>query len=191
MKYKILYFGNLINLTKYYPGVDFNDPKQIEACGLNLHLLSFWDIKNTKYIETIIEISQVAAIQADLTDMLIQCKRELNACLGHYEFDGNWALDTFSLLFNREISVEDFIRIFKRSHPADFFMMKRYKTQHKKIYRTDVDWSTVKGLSKRDIRSMQFKAVLKENKMKTEDIDAAFAALDSNPLDALKMLASK
>lgn len=188
IRYKALYYGNLLNLKKYYPDVDFNDINSVKSCKLNLYLLAFWDMKNAKYIEAIIDISQKEEIQPALTAMLIECIKELNVLLRSWDFDGNSAIDTFSLLFNREISVEDFIRIFNRTRPEDFFALKRYKVRYKKLYRKEIDWTTFKGLNRKERATMALKDTLKAQKMSTEKIDEIFQTLDSSPLDALKML---
>ena len=188
LKYKILYYGNLVNIKKYYPEIDFNNSEGIKEIDLNLHLLYFWDIKNTKYIETIIEISKNKEIQEDLTDMLIECKREISSLLRSWHFDGNNALDTFALLFNKEISVNDFIRIFKRSIPEYFFQLKKYRIQYKKIYKKEIDWSKLKGITRKDICTIETKIMMKESKKTTEEIENFFKALEENPLEALKII---
>jgi hypothetical protein len=188
LQYKILYFGSLLNLKKYYPNTDFNDLDQVTATGLNLNLLSFWDIKNTNYLETIIALSNRTDIQQSLNDMLIECKKELRDCLRAYDFDGNWALDTFGLLFNKEISPDDFIRIFNASHPREFFQMKKYMTDHKKIYHKEVNCAQIRGLTKKDIETMSFKILLKGHKKTAKEIDSIFTTLDTDPIAALKMI---
>jgi hypothetical protein len=53
--YKILNQGRKVNLKKYYPDVNFNNEDEVKATKLNLDLLLSWDLKNEKYLESIIE----------------------------------------------------------------------------------------------------------------------------------------
>lgn len=188
LKYKVLYFGGFVNLKTYFPDTNFNDKEEIKQIDLNLNLLKFWDIKNQKYIETIIEISKDKTLKADLDDMLEECVKETNRLIRNYWFDGNMILDTFSILFNKEIDIKNFIRIFKKSHPQEFFQLKKYNVWHKKIYRKNIDFTTLPGITKKDLKTLELKVKLKNMKISSNDIDDIFNTLEKNPLEALKML---
>lgn len=188
LKYKVLYFGGFVNLKHYFPDTDFNNKEEIKNIDLNLNLLKFWDIKNQKYIETIIEISKDKSLKSDLDDMLEECVKETNRLIRDYWFDGNMILDTFSILFNKEIDIKNFIRIFKKSHPQEFFQLKQYNVWHKKIYRKNIDWNELSGVTKKDLKTIEFKVKLKNMKIPNGDIEDIFETLEKNPLEALKML---
>ena len=114
--YKVFYYGKLIDLKKYYPNIDFNNEKEVENSGLLLKLLLTWDIKNVKYIEKIIDISNNEselnkAIILDIVDNMIEYCNDRN---WRNRMDYNDMIDSFSILYNNEISLEDFIIINRR-----------------------------------------------------------------------------
>lgn len=191
-KYKVFYYGNKINLKKYFPTIDFNDETSIINSGICLKLLLMWDIKNEKYIETIIDISNKSSardleIIQDIVDTMIRA-----ASRGKYSLEYNDIIDAFSLLYNKEISLDDFIRIYNNT-PEDYFaQLYKFRQSYKKCINKVIDWSTIDKLDRKTIGSLDCKeSMMKELKITKSEIDDVYAMLEKNPIEALKMVKNK
>ncbi|WP_368263299.1 hypothetical protein [Clostridium disporicum] len=176
--YKVFYYGDKVNLKKHYPNTDFNDLNDVQKTKLNLKLLSTWDIKNEKYIDEIINISETTdeKIQKILGDI-----SEHQACED--------TINSFSLIYNKEISLDDFIRIYNNSRDGQFSFIFEYRQLYKKLISKTIDWSTVEKIDKKTMGTLRtknhLKADLKLNKKQIEDV---YDLLDKDPLEALKSL---
>lgn len=189
LKYKAIYFGKHLNLKNYFPETDFNDSDSINKTPVNWNLLKFWDIKNVKYFDSIIDISKEIEQKERLQEMIEESLKEGRHLLtSYYGIDENDIINTFNMLFNKEISVKDFIRIFNRSTPNNFFKLKKYRTMYKKAYGKEVDFSTIKGITRKEYSTVKMRCALKQNKKSKSEIDDIFATLETSPLDALKKL---
>jgi len=190
--YKVFYYGNKVNLKKYFPSTDFNDEKDTQASGICLKLLLMWDIKNEKYIETIIDISKTAsayelAILQDIVETMIRA-----ATRGRHSLDYNNIIDAFSLLYNKEISLDDFVRIYNNS-PEDYFsQLSKFRQNYKKCVNKVIDWSKIDKLDRKVIGILDCKqSVMKEIKKSKQEVEDIYSALEKNPIDALRMISKK
>lgn len=183
--YKIYHYGKKVNLKKYFPSTNFNDLKEIELIPLNLDLLLSWDIKNEKYIESIIEISSKdKSIQNTLSDIL---HNMLNDNRSNETY--NNTINSFSLLYNKEISLEDFIRIYNNSRDNWFNQIFEFRKLHKKMISKIIDWSEIEKIDKKTIGRLQTKENLKTDfKLNKSQIEECFNLLEKDPLEALKYL---
>lgn len=187
--YKVYYYGAKINLKDYYPDTDFNDMESVKKTGLNLELLRAWDIKNVKYIEAIIEISN--HIDEKKQELLVAILDNMftEAGINRRNIDYKDVIDTFSLLYNKEISVDDFIRIYLNSRENYFCKISEFRKQYKKINRNKINWSEIDKIDRKTYGTIATKCYLKtELKEKMETIDNAYAELEKNPMNALNLL---
>lgn len=183
--YKVFYYGDKVNLDKYYPNTDFNDIEAVKATGLNLMLLLSWDIKNQKYIESIIEISnnetqENQLILSDIIKNLLLDKRKSET----YEN----TINVFSLLYNKEISINDFIRIYNNSRDNYFNELFEYRKLHKKLISKTIDWSNVEKIDRKLIGTLKTKEILRNGKVSKSEIEDIYELVNKNPLEALKAL---
>ena len=185
--YKIFYYGRKINLKKYYPNVDFNNIDEVKKTNLNLDLLLSWDIKNEKYIESIIEISENenANTQRVLSDILYSM---LNDRRSSETYENT--INSFSLLYNKEISLEDFIRIYNNSRDNYFNQIFEFRKLHKKLVSKTIDWSTIEKIDRKTIGTLKTKEHLKADmKLSKANIESAYELLEKDPFKSLIFLA--
>lgn len=181
--YKILYQGRKVNLKKYYPNVDFNNEDEVKATKLNLDLLLSWDLKNEKYLESIIEISNnnPAEVQRTLSDILHSMLSDRRSS---ETYDNT--IQSFSLLYNKEISVEDFIRIYNNSRDNYFNKIFVFRKLYKKHVSKTIDWSSIDKIDRRTIGILGTKEDLKTDmKISVKQMDEIFGLLESNPQAAI------
>jgi hypothetical protein len=181
--YKILYQGRKVNLKKYYPDVDFNNEEQVKATKLNLDLLLSWDLKNEKYVEAIIEISNIysAEVQRTLADILHSMLSDRRSSETY-----NNTIESFSLLYNKEISVEDFIRIYNNSRDNYFNQIFLFRKLYKKHISKTIDWSAIDKIDRRTIGVLSTREDLKSDmKISVKQMDEIFGLVESNPQKAL------
>lgn len=184
--YKVFYYGKKINLKRYYPDVDFNDLDKVKNTKLNLNLLLSWDIKNEKYIESIIEISEnepenTQRVLSDIIYNMLMDKRSSET----YEN----TINSFSLLYNKEISLKDFIRIYNNSRDNYFNQIFEYRKLHKKLISKTIDWSQVEKIDRKIIGTLRTKEHLKTDlKISSKDILETYELLEKDPLKALQFL---
>lgn len=188
LKYKIIYFGKNFNLKEFYPEADFNDPESLKSIDFNPHLLAFYDMKNRQYLQNIVELSKRADIQDKITEMMIELEKEAKKCLQSYCFRGECVLDTFNLLFNKEISIDDFIRIFNKSEPEPFFHLKEYKGYLKKFEKVNVDWSTFEGITSKMQKTMERKVSLTTMyaPFSVTEVNDIYAEVEKDPFSGYK-----
>lgn len=186
--YKVFYYGSKVNLKDYYPDVDFNDEMALKSINLSLKMLLTWDIKNQKYIEKIIHISNHAsAEQLDILETIIQSMIEHTA--GRYGLDYNEMIETFNLLYNDEISLDDFIRIYNNSREDFFNKLYTYRKNYKKCVNNKIDWSTIDRIDRKTFGSLEVKAaMIKDMGVGKIAANEIYEELEKNPLAALKML---
>jgi hypothetical protein len=188
--YKVFYYGSKVNLKKYFPDVDFNDTKAVEELGLSLKLLLMWDIKNEKYIETIIDLShnsttEELSVLSDIIEMM------LNATKDRYnrELTYNDIIDAFSLLFNREISLQNFIRIYNNSHENFFAQIYKFRQAYKKCVNRTIDWNEIEKLDRKTVGTMESRCdIMREFKKTKDQVNEIYEVLEKDPIAALKML---
>lgn len=182
--YKILYFGSKLNLKEYLPEVDFCDENSIRKSGLVVELLKSWDLKNEKYFETILNISKTATenekeILVDILNQMFQLRR--------VSYDD--IINAFSLLYNSEISLKDFIRIYQNSRENFFFKIVDYRKNYKKMNKETIDWSRIEKLDRKQVNKMAVKCIIREDfKIKANKVEELYQTLEKNPMEALKSL---
>lgn len=185
--YKIFYYGKKINLKKYHNTVDFNNINEVKATNLNLDLLLSWDIKNEKYIESIIEISEnedkdTQRILSDILYSMINDRKNSET----YEN----TMNSFGLLYNKEISLKDFIRIYNNSRDNYFNQIFEFRKLHKKLISKTIDWSEIEKIDRKIIGTLKTKECLKsEMKLSKSDIENSYDLIEKDPLKALLFLA--
>lgn len=168
--YKVYYFGNKINLKKYFPETDFNNPLDVNKVKLNLDLLKTWDIKNINYIEKIIEYSK----DENISQKLSLIRKTISI------YNPNQITDIFEYLYNEEISLKDFIRLFD-NNPKDFIKIKDYHNFYKKI-NGKIDWSKIENFN--DYNFLAVKDYMKTKlKMNKKQLDDFYSNLNINPID--------
>lgn len=190
--YKVFYYGKLIDLKKYYPNIDFNNEKEVENSGLLLKLLLTWDIKNVKYIEKIIDISNNEselnkAIILDIVDNMIEYCNDRN---WRNRMDYNDMIDSFSILYNNEISLEDFIRIYNNSRDNMFCKIYEFRKLYKKLVDKNIDWSSIEKIDSKVLGMLNSKDILKKEKYSKDIIEQSYEELNKNPINALNILAN-
>lgn len=190
--YKVFYYGKLIDLKKYYPNIDFNNKEEVENSGLLLKLLLTWDIKNVKYIEKIIDISNNEselnkAIILDIVDNMVECCNDRN---WRNRMDYNDMIDSFSILYNNEISLEDFIRIYNNSRDNMFCKIYEFRKLYKKLVDKNIDWSSIEKIDSKVMGMLNLKDTLKKEKYSKDIIEQSYEELNKNPINALNILAN-
>lgn len=188
--YKVFYYGSKVNLKKYYPSTDFNKKEEVEKIDLFLPLLKTWDIKNEKYIETIIEISKTAskeqleALENIITEMATEANRGYSSRIEY-----NDIVETFGLLYNQDISLENFLRIRNSSTDDYFCQFNTFKQNYKKCVSKTIDWDSINGLDRKTLGTLEVKSsLLKSKKLDKKSLDTVYATLDKDPLAALKQM---
>lgn len=189
--YKVFYYGSKINLSKYFPSINFNDQEDIKKTNIDFNLLSAWDIKNEKYIESIIDISKTATKEQleQLDQIILEMKEESRKS---YEIEYNDIVEAFGLLFNKDISLEDFLRIKNNSHDNYFCRFNEFKKNYKKCNGNVIDWSQIDGLNRKTLGTVKVKAGFLKGKALTKtDISEIYTILEKDPLKALKEMKSR
>jgi len=187
LPYKIMYYGSTLNLKKYYPDIDFCNSESVKKMGIVLELLCTWDIKNEKYIETMIEIENKAA-ERDKR-LLLEIVHQIFdlAHVNKVKYDD--IIKVFSILYNKEISLNDFIRIFQNSRENFFFKIYEFRNNYKKLNHSKIDWSSIEKLDRKIVGTVIVKKDMKEKmKLKKEAIDTIYEILNKDPIKALDML---
>lgn len=191
--YKVFYYGNRVNLKKYFPATDFNNIEEVKKINLCLDLLLTWDIKNEKYIETIIDISNTAS--KEQLESLVNIIKEMTAEANRgyrSNIEYNDIVETFGLLYNKDISLENFLRIKNNSHDNYFCQFNAFKQNYKKCISKNINWDEIDGLDRKTIGSLAVKAELLKGKvLDKKDLVSVYETLEKDPLEALKEMASK
>lgn len=191
--YKILYFGEKLNLKKYFPDIDFCSEESVAKIGIVRELLHTWDMKNERYIETMIELERTATdnqkeILLAILNKMFELSMRTNGWYSYISYDD--IINAFSILYNKEISLEDFIRIYQNSRENFFFQIYEYRNAYKKVNKSKIDWSQIEKIDRKTIGSIQAQKSMKtELKMKDNDIMQFYKELAMDPLAALEMLA--
>ncbi len=188
--YKVFYYGSKVNLKRYYPTTDFTKKEEVEKTDLFLPLLKTWDIKNERYIETIIEISKTATkeqlemLENIITEMTIEASRGYRS-----EIEYNDIIETFGLLYNQDISLENFIRIRNNSTDKYFCQFNTFKQNYKKCISRTIDWDSIDGLDRKTLGTLAVKTdLLKSKKLDKKSMETVYETLDKDPLAALKQM---
>lgn len=189
--YKVFYYGNKVNLAKYFPSINFNDPEDAKKTNIDFNLLAAWDIKNEKYIETIIDISNTATkeqleqLDEIITDMQKETKKD-------WRLEYNDIVEAFGLLFNKDISLNDFLRIKNNSHDNCFCRFNEFKKNYKKCNGNVIDWSQIDGLNRKTLGTVKFKAgLLKGKALSKADINDIYTILEKDPMKALQEMKAR
>lgn len=183
--YKVFYYGSKVNLKKYYD-IDFNKEEEVEKIDLNTNLLLTWDLKNEKYIESIIDISKNEPLKKQNTLLSIMSNM-LNDNRSSETYNNTF--NVFGLLYNKEISLDDFIRIYNNSRDNYFNQLFEYRKLHKKMVSKAIDWSTIDSIDRKTINTLTKKEFMKkEMKYSSAKINKSYEILGKDPLEALKFL---
>lgn len=203
--YKILNFGKNFNLKDFYPSIDFNDEKSIEKLDIYLPVLLTYDLKNSKYLESIVDIYKTRSkeelvIFNDCIDKFLGVTEDRNSRFGYADLLMNHRIyfrgteityndinDSFSILYNKEISFEDFIRIYQNSREDFFCKILEVKKMLKK-FNKKFSWSDVDKIDRKTYGTLFTKTFLKESKYSNEKIEDFYKELETNPIEALKNL---
>lgn len=179
MGYKILNYGKNFDLSTYFPNVDFNDEESIKTLPIYLPVLKTYDLKNVKYIETIIDIYKTHSEQ----ELIIfnSCIDKMLGLLDSHYIDGNDLFDTFSVLYNKDISFEDFIRIFLASRENFFSKMMSVKKMLKKL-KGKFSWSDIEKIDRKLYGTLCTKVDFLNAGVPKDKIDGIFDLLDKNPM---------
>lgn len=192
--YKILNYGKSFDLKKYFPNIDFNDENSLNSIDIYLPALLTYDLKNIKYLDSIIEIYKTRTLDEiilfnDCVDKVLDETRKQTRY--YYDrFTYNEVNDSFSILYNKEISFEDFIRIYQNSRENFFCKILEMKKMLKKLYKKNFSWSDIEKIDRKTYGTLSVKSNLKDNKLSNEQIDDFYSKLESNPTEALKSLLS-
>ena len=203
--YKILNYGKNFNLKDFYPSIDFNDEESIKALNIYLPILLTYDLKNSKYLESIVEIyksrsKEELVIFNDCIDKFLGMTENrggmyqyADILMNHRiymrenEITYNEINDSFSILYNKEISFEDFIRIYQNSR-EDFFCKILEVRKMLKKFNKKFSWSDIDKIDRKTYGTLSSKTFLKESKYSNEKIDEFYKELETNPIEALKNL---
>lgn len=189
--YKVFYYGNRLNLEKYLPGVDFNDATSVTNSGLFPSFLLTWDIKNEKYFQTILDFS-LHAKNAEVEKLSLIISNMFNNVGSRYNpFSLNFddIFESFSILWNKEISLEDFIRIYNGSQECFFSKIAEYRSVYKKMVDKNVPWASIPKINHESIGSLTVRAeILKSTLATKKNIEEIYETLEDNPFEALKKL---
>lgn len=193
--YKVYYFGNRIDLKPYFPHIDFNNVEEVDKLPFNKLLLTVWDLRNPKYIEKIIEISKMNSLTQEVfTDSIKNFMNQLNAPYENRTVRLSYddIINTYSLVLNSEISVEDFIRIYMNSRTSAFLKIFNYSKMHKKYCKKGVDWHSAEKITDKDINTMEKKLDLLEPTYQRKaftktEIEKIYETLAKDPLEALAL----
>ena len=190
--YKVYYYGKNVNLKKYLPDVDFTSKESVENSGIILQLLLTWDIKNEKYIESIINISKDATEHEKATISHIARNMLNQADTGNYweRIDYNEIIDTFSILYNGEISLQDFVRIANNSRDDMFSKLLEFRKYYKKLVSKKIDWSSIDKIDSKNFGILKTKAKLLEEKVPKGKVAEVYETLAKDPIEALTILKS-
>lgn len=191
--YKILYFGEKLDLKKYFPETDFCSKESVAELGIVCKLLHTWDMKNERYIETMIELEEMATenqkkVLITILEQMFELTRRNTGWRNRVSYDD--IINAFSILYNKEISLEDFIRIYQNSRENFFFQIYEYRNAYKKLNKSRIDWSQIEKIDRKEIGSILAQKSMKEDlKMKTDEISTFYKKLEKAPWDVLKSLA--
>lgn len=179
MGYKILNYGRNINLVSYFPNVDFNDTVAVNSLPIYLPVLMTYDPKNVKYIETIIDIYKNHTEQELI--VFNNCIDKMLGLLNRYYINGNDLFDTFSVLYNKDISFEDFTRIFLASREDFFSKMMPVKKMLKKL-QGKFSWADIEKIDRKLYGTLCTKTDFLNAGVPKDKIDGIFDLLNSNPI---------
>ncbi len=179
MGYKILNYGKSFDLKGYFPNVDFNDINALNNLPFYLPVLKTYDLKNVKYIETIIEIYKTHSEQELIA--FNNCIDKMLGLLNRGYIDGNDLFDTFSVLYNKDISFDDFTRIFLSSREDFFSKMMPVKKMLKKL-QGKFSWSDIEKIDRKLYGTLCTKTEFLNAGVPKDKIDGIFELLNSNPI---------
>lgn len=185
--YKILNYGKSFNLKDYFPSINFNSKEEVETLSIYLPVLLTYDFKNVKYLESIISIYKNES-EKDLIvfnnciDKLLSIANKFS-----YELNYNTINDTFSVLYNNDISFKNFIRIFLASREDYFSKLLEVKKMLKKI-NGKFSWNDIEKIDKKLYGTLSTKSKLRKDGYSKEDIDKVFEELKRNPINALNYI---
>lgn len=179
MGYKILNYGKNLDLKTYFPNVDFNDEESLKTIPIYLPVLKTYDLKNVKYIETIIDIYKTHSEQELI--VFNNCVDKMLGLLNRRYIDGNDLFDTFSVLYNKDISFEDFTRIFLASREDFFSKMMPVKKMLKKL-KGKFSWTDIEKIDRKLYGTLCTKTNFLNAGVPKDKIDGIFELLNSNPM---------
>lgn len=188
---KVLYFGNKVDL-KDYLDIDYTSEVAVKKSGLLLPLLKSWDIKNVAYFKSIVDISNSSnnVLKTQICDIadFMYSKILRTSSIYYISEELSKYFSIFSLLYNNEISLEDFIRLYNTSNNDLFENIIDYRSLYKKHISKNIDWSSINRITEKNFGSLCSKENLRKSKVSKKDIDKIYSELEKNPLKALENL---
>ena len=185
--YKILNYGKNFNLKDFFPNIDFNNQEDVQNLPIYLDVLLTYDLKNVKYLDSIVEIYQTRT-KEELTifnnciDKVLSVNKNGKRVLSYNDIN-----DTFSVLYNKDILFEDFIRIYLNSREDYFCRLLEVKKMLKKFDRK-FSWSNIEKIDSKLYGTLSSKTELKQKKINQNIINSIYEKLEKNPLEALDLL---
>lgn len=180
MGYKILNYGRNVDLKSYFPNIDFNDKEAIKQLPIYIPVLRTYDLKNVKYIETIVEIYQNHTEQELIP--FNNCVDKMLGLLNCHFINGDDLFNTFSVLYNKDISFEDFTRIYLSSRENFFSKLMEVKKMLKKIS-GKFSWSDIEKIDRKLYGTLCTKMDFLKTGIPKDKIDGIFACLENNPMN--------
>lgn len=189
--YKVLNYGKNVDLKSYYPNIDFNSEDDIKKLSIYLPVFLTYDFKNVKYMDTIVQIYEKES--SDDLKIFNNCIDKLLSIANSYRnrwehrLDYNTVNDTFSVLYNHDISFQDFLRIFLASREDYFSKLLEVKKNLKKVY-GKFSWNDIEKIDRKLYGSLCTKATLKTKKISKENIEVIYKTLEKDPIESLRLL---
>lgn len=186
--YKVLNYGKNIALKDIFPSTDFNDEESVKKLPIYLPALLTYDFKNVRYIDTLVEIYKTKTDK----ELLIfnNCVDKMLDIMNRRGINGDELFDTFSVLYNKDISFEDFIRIFLVSREDYFGKMMNVKKMLKKVY-GKFSWSDIEKIDRKLYGTLETKTELRNVKISKDKIEEVFSTLENDPMKALDILIAR
>ncbi len=186
-EYKLLHYGNLINFKEKFPNIDFNDKTNLSKLPFDAILFATLDIKNPMYIDSLIELYNT--YDKETLDIFESCVHRIYGEIQEYDFTHNKFIDIFSMIYNKEISLDDFLRIYQHSPDGYFKNILHVKKMVKDYNDKNFEWQDIEKIDEKTINTVQNKVFLKKSKVGTNKvIEDFYKKLESNPFDALDIL---
>jgi hypothetical protein len=184
--YKVLNYGKSFNLKEFYPNVDFNSIEDIMAnVDLYLPVLKTYEFKNVNYLSEIVNIYKTQS--RDDLNIFNAC---IDKLLTFSEMRGMTyaeVMDVFSVLYNKEISFQDFLRIYLNSREYYFAKLLEVKKSLKKVEKK-FSWFDVDGINGKFYGTLMAKSEMASHKISKTNINEIYKTLENNPTKALEML---
>lgn len=174
----------LRELKEKYREIDFNNSESVKKLPFNLHLLKICNEKTT--LNDLIQLSNTVTYKKmDIIETII--KRHEDNILDCSKYDQ--LSKAFEMLFRKEISIENFTRLFLRSGIINFYRISEAARIYKSVYKVPIDWSEVYRIDEKLIYTLSLKRkLIQEYKMSLQDIEELYTILKTDPVKALQTI---